>query len=106
MDLINRIKIRLSASRVGVDEFGNEYFSNNKNKRFVIYKGIVEPSKVPAEWHGWLHHSTNIAPVKINTHKFSWQKIHLPNLTGTKYAHNPKQSQSKNAGSFYQSWKP
>lgn len=91
---------------MGVDEFGNEYFQDRKNKRFVVYKGISEPSKVPAEWHGWLHYATDIAPVKINTHKLSWQKIHLPNLTGTKYAYSPKNSETVNTSAHYQSWKP
>ena len=104
MNFINKLLIRLFATRIGIDEFGNEYFINRKGKRFVVYNGIAEPSKVPAEWHGWLHYSTNVAPVNIKTHKFSWQKIHLPNLSGTKYAYRPENSTAKK--SLYQSWKP
>lgn len=106
MNFINKILIKLSSKKVGFDEFGNEYFKNKAGKRFVVYKGMAEASKIPAEWHGWMHYSTNIAPVNINTHKFSWQKIHIPNLTGTVNAYNPKNSQTKNTSSEYEPWKP
>jgi NADH:ubiquinone oxidoreductase subunit len=106
MDLINRIFIKFSSQKIGDDEFGNQYFQNKNGKRFVIYKGIPEPSKVPFEWHGWLHHSTNIAPVNIDTHKYSWQKIHLPNLTGTKNSYSPKNSLEPKTSATYEAWKP
>ena len=106
MDLINRIFIKFSSQKIGEDEFGNQYFTNKNGKRFVIYKGIPEPSKVPFEWHGWLHHSTDIVPVHIDTHKYSWQKIHLPNLTGTKNSYSPKKSSEPKTSSTYQAWKP
>jgi len=66
---------------------------------------MPEPSKIPAEWHGWIHYSWDMTPVNLNTKKYSWQKIHLPNLTGTKNAHSPKNSIiiSKKP---YQSWQP
>ncbi len=107
MNFLNKIFIKASCQKVGNDEFGNEYFINKKNgKRFVIYNGVVEPSKIPAEWHGWMHYNTDLLPVNINTHKFSWQKIHLPNLTGTKNAHSPKNSSVKNTSAGYEAWKP
>jgi len=105
MQLLHQFFIKLFNHKVGNDEFGNSYFENNNGKRFVIYKGLVEPTKVPAEWHGWLHYSTNIAPININTKKHSWQKIHLPNLTGTKNAYSPKNSAIE-ARKPYQSWQP
>ncbi len=67
---------------------------------------MAEPSKVPAEWHGWLHYTNSNPPVKINTQKFSWQKIHLPNLTGTKNAYSPKNSLAKKTNSSYEAWDP
>lgn len=101
MRFINDFLIKLSANSVGTDEFGNEYFLHKKNgKRFVIYNGIAEPSKVPMEWHGWLHYTTNNLPA--STHKFSWQKIHLPNLSGTINSHQPKNTTNQQ----YQAWKP
>jgi NADH:ubiquinone oxidoreductase subunit len=104
MDLINKICIKIFCKKVGSDEFGNQYFTNKSNKRFVVYNGYPEPSKVPSEWHGWLHYSTNNLP--DNTHKFSWQKIHLPNLSGTKNAYSPEKTSGKKTTSEYESWKP
>ncbi|MBM3579959.1 MAG: NADH:ubiquinone oxidoreductase subunit NDUFA12 [Alphaproteobacteria bacterium] len=99
----NKFFIKLFSNKIGEDEFGNEYFLHKKNgKRFVIYNGCTEASKVPMEWHGWLHYTTDIVPLQINTHRFSWQKIHLPNLTGTKNSYSPKNSTSQQ----YQAWKP
>jgi len=72
----------------GKDEFGNKYYSNNKGKRWVIYKNTIEASKIPAEWHSWIHFlSRNVPPENIK--KFFWQKKHEENLTGTKNAHKP-----------------
>ena len=45
---------------VGEDEFGNRYYQNSTGKRrWVIYNGTVEASRVPPDWHGWLHHTTD-----------------------------------------------
>jgi len=118
MNLINKIIINFTCNQVGVDEFGNKYFekkslTNNearigKKKRFVIYRGDVEASKIPSNWHRWLHYTCDEKPVNVNTKKHSWQKIHLPNLTGTLYKHSPKneQNQRKKVGADYQSWNP
>ena len=105
MNFLNKFFIRSSCTKVGEDEFRNEYFQNKKNKRFVVYKGIVEPSKIPAQWHGWMHYNTDLLPAN-NTHKFSWQKVHLPNLTGTKSAYSPNDTLVKKTNSEYEAWKP
>ena len=89
MKLLYDFILKFNSKKVGVDEFGNKYFIKNNNKRIVIYNGIAEATKIPAEWHVWLHYITNQIPVNINTNKYSWQKIHHPNLTGTKNAYNP-----------------
>lgn len=111
-DFITNFNIKRKNNKIGTDEFGNEYFQSKKgDRRFVVYKGIAEPSKIPANWHGWMHHTTDLAPVNIDTHKHSWQKNHLPNLTGTKFAHLPKghlnkDGQRDQVSSDYQSWNP
>ncbi len=92
---------------VGKDEFGNKYyvyrFSSVKkiNKRWVLYKGIVEPSKVPDICNMWLRGAIEEFP-KIYK-KYTWQKSHLPNLTGTKFAlkHINNKSNSYNT---YSAW--
>jgi len=104
MQFISQLKIKLFSKLVGVDEFGNSYYQDKSNKRFVVYKGIAEPSKIPPHWHCWIHYSSDVVPSKIDKHKYSWQKIHLPNLTGTKYAYSPKDFKPRLQK--YDSWKP
>lgn len=111
MRFLTDFMIKNSATKVGDDEFGNQYFENKKGKRFIIYKGIAEPSKIPAHWHGWMHYSTNQVPVNSKTNHYSWQKIHLPNLTGTKNSYAPKGHLAQGGArekvsSDYQAWNP
>ena len=69
------------AKNVGKDEYGNSYYTkknlsrknNYRERRFVLYKGIVEASKVPQEWNAWLHHATE--PPPSNQKKFSWLNV-------------------------------
>ena len=104
MQIIQQLIIKLTSKKIGTDEFGNSYYQNKSGKRFICYKGMAEPSKIPAQWHGWIHYNTDIAPVNIKTDKFSWQKIHLPNLTGTKNAYKP--NIFKKDAKKYQAWQP
>lgn len=104
--------------RIGKDKFGNVYYeargernSLGKKKRWVIYKGKPEASKVPAEWHGWLHYTTDTLPTPESRLHYRWLKEHLPNLTGTKLAYVPPgdiSSGGKRAATVadYQAWKP
>ena len=64
---------RLYGEFVGEDEFGNRYYRTKGGKidpalgfdrRWVIYKGIAEPSTVPPSWHGWLHHTVDVPPTQ------------------------------------------
>jgi len=92
---------------VGIDEFGNKYYSNRKKKRWVIYKDKVESSKIPPEWHMWIHFLRNNKPADIEN-KFSWQKKHEENLTGTEKAYKPEGSLSsitKKNMKKYETWK-
>ena len=104
--------------RVGRDEFGNVYYQAKKapktgrRKRWVVYKGLAEPSKVPAHWHGWLHYSTDEVPVSGQAVRlYPWQKEHLPNLTGTALKYVPpghllRGAQRDAASADYTPWKP
>ena len=106
---------RLHGELVGTDSFGNRYYVDRRTKgskrerRWVIYQGAVEASKVPAEWHGWLHGNTGAAPSK--TEARAWQKPHLPNLTGTAQAYLPpghtlRGGQRSKATGDYEPWTP
>ncbi len=101
---------------VGTDSFGNKYYREKgpeglSERRWVIYKGIPEASKVPPEWHGWLHHTVE-RPVPINEVKrWAWEKNHLPNLSGTPYAYRPpghffSGEKRDRATGDYQAWDP
>ncbi len=96
MDVGTLIYTWINGRQVGSDIFGNRYYehktrsnSDGRLKRWVIYRGMVEPSKVPPEWHAWLHYSIEEVPSESDKNSFSWQKLHLPNLTGTRYAYRP-----------------
>jgi NADH:ubiquinone oxidoreductase subunit len=101
---------------VGKDSFDNRYYREKgpeslKERRWVIYKGIPEASKVPAEWHGWLHHSIELPPLSNEVKRWPWEKNHLPNLSGTPYAYRPaghyfSGGQRKPATGDYEAWIP
>ena len=92
----------LSGEQVGTDALGNTYFRGRKpygkthpfagaERRWVIYNGANDASRVPAEWHGWLHGSfaggevpeSNLPPARI------WETDYTPNATGTAAAYRP-----------------
>jgi len=96
-----------SGKFVGSDQFGNKYYSNSKGKRWVIYKNNIESSKIPPDWHLWIHSLTIKKPENI-INKFAWQKEHEENLTGTKKAYKPEGSlllESKKNMKKYETWK-
>jgi len=73
---------------VGVDEFKNKYYTNSKGKRWVIYKDRIESSKIPPQWHLWIHFLNDKIP-ENNLKKYEWQKQYQENLTGTDKAYKP-----------------
>ena len=88
---------------VGEDELGNKYYQNKKGKRWVIYNGEVEASKIPNDWYSWMHHTNNKIENSHNLKKYKWQKNHLQNQTGTTNAYSPKNN--KNATEKkYKTW--
>jgi len=48
---------------VGKDKFGNKYYSNVNGKRWVIYDNYIESSKIPPEWHAWIHFTSRNVPL-------------------------------------------
>ena len=76
--------------KVGEDEAGNVYYTNkDATRRWVIFNGEAEASRVSPEWHGWLHHTWDEPPTKAPLPHKAWEKPHLPNLTGTSMAYAP-----------------
>ena len=76
--------------RVGEDNEGNVFYQTEGGKRrWVIYNGEAEASRVSPEWHGWLHYTWDQPPTEKPLNKKSWEKPHLENLTGTAAAYAP-----------------
>lgn len=79
---------------IGQDQFGNRYYRerflfmkpNRRPKRWVIYFGEPEASKIPPEWFSWLHY---ISEEPLTALSYPWQKPYTPNATGTKDAYLP-----------------
>ena len=89
----------------GTDEFGNKYYNSKSGKRWVIYKDAVEASNIPPNWYSWIHFTSNKLP-DSNQKKYSWEKRHVPNLTGTNKAYRPKKIiERKNIKKKYETWK-
>lgn len=81
-----RVWTRFNGEEVGSDGEGNRYYrkrGKSGERRWVIYNGDNEASRVPPEWHGWLHKTTDIRPAEPAIARKSWRKPHNANLTGT-----------------------
>ena len=101
---------------VGSDAQGNRYFrakrkSGARERRWVIYNGANDASRVPPEWHGWLHGAfddvpeSNLPPARI------WEADYTPNATGTAAAYRPQGALERGgrrarASGDYEAWSP
>jgi NADH:ubiquinone oxidoreductase subunit len=105
---------KLHGQKVGEDAYGNTYYKSkrmrfgNREERWVTYTGEAEASKVPPEWHAWLHHTTD-APIEAPTR--AWIKPHQQNLTGTDAAYLPPGHDQRGgvraaATGDYEAWSP
>jgi len=76
--------------KVGEDESGNCFYTTRDGKRrWVIFNGEAEASRVSPDWHGWLHGTFAETPKeKPLVHK-AWEKPHQENLTGSMLAYAP-----------------
>ena len=75
---------------MGEDAEGDVYYqSADGGRRWVIYNGEAEASRIAPEWHGWMHHTWQDPPTTAPLRKQPWEKPHLPNLTGTARAYHP-----------------
>lgn len=89
---------RSRARLVGEDDQGNRYyeeggakgsFPEGGRRRWVVYHGVAEGSRIPPEWHGWLHHTWDVPPTEEPLVVRKFEKPHLPNMTGTAMAYRP-----------------
>lgn len=96
--------------KVGEDAEGNCFYETRDGKRrWVIYNGESEASRVSPDWHGWLHFTWNEPPTKAALPHKSWEKPHEANLTGTALAYAPAGSIRHAAPADrrdYEAWSP
>ncbi|HVR90752.1 MAG TPA: NADH:ubiquinone oxidoreductase subunit NDUFA12 [Novosphingobium sp.] len=112
----------MTGEQVGTDAQGNRYFRGKQRqpaggpfagneRRWVIYTGANDASRVPPEWHGWLHGSfdgvpeSNLPPARI------WEVDYTPNATGTAAAYRPQGALERGgrraaATGDYDAWSP
>jgi NADH:ubiquinone oxidoreductase subunit len=110
--------VKRRGTLVGKDDFGNRYYESRDNKsydgrrrRWVIYDGYAEASKVPPEWHGWLHYAVAEPPTEVAPVRRPWMRPHVPNLSGTPFAEKPpgsiaRRGERQRATGDYQAWRP
>lgn len=106
-----------TGEHVGTDSQGNKYFRARKTpegqrqRRWVIYNGPNDASRVPSEWHGWLHGSGDDVPESFLPPAKIWEAEYTPNATGTARAYRPAGALEKGgrraaASGDYEAWKP
>jgi NADH:ubiquinone oxidoreductase subunit len=103
---------KLYGHLVGSDAFGNRYFQNKSGtRRWVLYDGTVEASRVPPEWHGWLHFTFPEPPTVAPLKPQFFEKEYVPNLSGTAMAYRPEGSLAARGArapttADYEAWSP
>jgi NADH:ubiquinone oxidoreductase subunit len=118
------LNTRRNGVHVGTDHQGNKYYRSAKKlpatanspfagreRRWVIYNGNNDASRVPAEWHGWLHSSYDGVPESHLPPAHIWEVDYTPNATGTSQAYHPAGSLARGgkraaATGDYEAWTP
>lgn len=116
---------RAKGDHVGTDHAGNKYYRARpassaarntgsytaRDKRWVIYNGANDASRVPPEWHGWLHGTYDEVPESHLPPARIWEADYTPNATGTMQAYVPQGAlerggQRARAVGDYEAWTP
>jgi len=103
--------------QVGTDAQGNRYFRARKRspdgreRRWVLYNGANDASRVPAEWHGWLHGTFDGVPESYLPPARIFEVDYTPNATGTATAYRPQGALEQGgkrarATGDYEAWSP
>jgi len=99
-----------NGTTVGEDMDGNVY-REGAGRRWVIYKGSNDVSRVPPDWYAWLTRQIDDVPDRALPPAPPFLKAPEPNLTGTPYAYRPsgaleRGGQRARASGDYQAWTP
>ena len=107
----------MTGVQVGTDSQGNRYYRSKKpnarghERRWVIYDGANDASRVPSEWHGWLHGAFDDVPESRLPPPKIWEVEYTPNATGTAQAYRPQGALERGgrraaATGDYEAWAP
>jgi NADH:ubiquinone oxidoreductase subunit len=97
---------------VGEDPQGNRYYqSRDGARRWVIYNGVNDASRVDPDWHGWLHGTFDGEPESYLPPKRSFEIEASVNPTGSSAAYRPQGAIEKGghraaATGDYEAWSP
>ncbi len=115
---------RQRGEHVGTDAQGNRYYRKarggkaaptgsytQREMRWVMYDGVNDASRVPPEWHGWLHGSFDDVPESHLPPARIWEVDYTPNATGTPQAYLPQGALERGgkrarADGDYEAWSP
>jgi NADH:ubiquinone oxidoreductase subunit len=106
------LHIRRNGRQVGTDGLGNVYYAAKKGeRRWVIYNGPNDASRVPPEWYAWLLHQIDGTPDEALPPPPRFLREATPNLTGTPQAYRPagameRGGQRAAASGDYEAWTP
>ncbi len=98
--------------KVGADEYGNVYYRSKKgDRRWVIYNGSNDASRIPPDWYSWIHKQIDGPPDEALPPPPKFLKPATPNLTGTPLAYRPsgaleRGAQRAAASGDYEAWTP
>jgi NADH:ubiquinone oxidoreductase subunit len=97
---------------VGSDDMGNRYYrSRDGKRRWVMYDGANDASRVSPDWHGWLHHTHEGEPDSYLPPVRGFESEAIANLTGTGAAYRPagaleQGGRRARATGDYDAWSP
>ena len=112
---ITHVLTWLRGEQVGEDSDGNVYYQERRipkgrrRRRWVVYKGPDEASRIPPEWHAWLHYTVDAIPDPNKLTVKPWQQDHLHNRDGCRVS--PPGTYARRRAAFgsdgdYQPWTP
>ena len=74
-----------------------------KKMKDGLYANKIEATKITSDWYLWIHHTIDKIP-DIKEVKYSWQKKHLENQTGTSNSFKPTKISKDNLKKKYETW--
>ena len=104
---------RRNGEEVGRDDAGNIYFKHRKDpaRRWVMYTGNNDSSRVPPGWNAWLRGTIDALPDAALPQRRAFELPPQANVTGSAAAYRPSGSLGgvgvrPAATGDYQAWKP